>query len=159
MSIDLSAPRTMTRLLYPKLAQRLTAADLHRIFGPTYKEREWAPTVARSPSSQVALLVQLRVFQAVGRFLPMKDVPASGIEYVAQKLGVECESRVVYSQATLYRHQAAVLEYLGVTAWGDQARELAISTMTKVAKARTDPAVLINAAVDALVRHHFSCRR
>ena len=109
VSIDLSAPRIMTRLLYPKLAQRLPAADLHRIFGPTYKEREWAPTVARSPSSQVALVVQLRVFRAVGRFLPLKDVPTSGIEYVAQKLGVECETRVLYSQATLYRHQAAVL--------------------------------------------------
>jgi hypothetical protein len=108
------------------------------------------PTVARSPSSQVALLVQLRIFQAVGRFLPIKDVPASGIEYVAQKLGVECETRVVYAHATLYRHQAAILEYLGVTSWGDQARELAVSTMTKVAKARTDPADLINAAVDAL---------
>jgi hypothetical protein len=34
-----------------------------------------------APSSQVALLVQLRIFQGVGRFLPMKDVPASGIEY------------------------------------------------------------------------------
>lgn len=155
MSIDLSAPRIMTRLLYPKLAQRLPAADLHRIFGPTYKEREWAPTVARSPSSQVALVVQLRVFRAVGRFLPLKDVPTSGIEYVAQKLGVECETRVLYSQVTLYRHQAAVLEYLGVTSWGDQARALAVSTMTEVAKARTDPADLINAAVDALVRHRF----
>ena len=155
MSIDLGAQRTTTRLLYPKLAQRLTAADLHRIFGPTYKERQWAPTIARSPSSQVALLVQLRIFQAVGRFLPMKDVPASGIEHVAQKLGVECETRVVHAHATLYRHQAAVLEYLGVTSWGDQARELAESTMTKVAKTQTDPADLINAAVDALVRHRF----
>lgn len=69
MSIDLGAQRTTTRLLYPKLAQRLTAADLHRIFGPTHKEPQWAPTVARSPSSQVALLVHLRIFQAVGRFL------------------------------------------------------------------------------------------
>src|SRR6266436_9357763 len=76
VSIDLGARRTMTRLLYPKLAQRLSTEDLHRIFGPTYKERQWAPTVARSPSSQVALLVQLKIFQAVGRFLPMKDVPA-----------------------------------------------------------------------------------
>jgi hypothetical protein len=41
----------MTRLLYPKLPQRLTAADLHQIFGPTYKERKWVPTVARSSSS------------------------------------------------------------------------------------------------------------
>jgi hypothetical protein len=105
--------------------------------------------------STVALVVQLRVFQAVGRFLPLKDVPASGIEYVAQKLGVECETRVVYPRATLYRHQAAVLEFLGVTAWGEQAREFAVLTMTKIAEARTDPADLINAAVDALVRHRF----
>jgi TnpA family transposase len=155
VSIDLGARRTTTRLLYPKLAQRLSAADLHRIFYPTHKERQWAQTVARSPSSQVALLVQLKIFQAVGRFLPMKDVPALGIEYVAQKLATECEPRVVYARATLYRHQAAVLEYLGVTSWGDQARELAESTMTKVAKVRTDPADLINAAVDTLVRHRF----
>jgi hypothetical protein len=43
---------------------------------------------------QVALLVQLRIFQAVGRFLPMKAVPASGIEHVAQKLGIECQSEL-----------------------------------------------------------------
>jgi hypothetical protein len=84
----------------------------------------------------VALLVQLRIFQAVGRFLPMKAVPASGIEHVAQKLGIECDTRVVYAPATLYRHQAAVLKYLGVTPWGDQAGELAVSTMTKVATRR-----------------------
>lgn len=59
----------------------------------------------------------------------MKDVPASGIQYVAQKLDVECETRVVYAHATLYRHQAEILECLGVTALGDQARELAISTV------------------------------
>jgi hypothetical protein len=85
----------------------------------------------------------------------MKDVPSSGIEHVAQRLGVECETGLVYARATLYRHQSAVLHYLGVTAWGAHARELAKSTMTKVAKARTDPADLINAAVDALVRHRF----
>jgi hypothetical protein len=63
--IDLSAPRTMTRLLYPGLPLSLTPTDLHRIFGPTCEERGWAPIVARSLSSQVALLVQLRVFQTV----------------------------------------------------------------------------------------------
>ena len=47
MSIDLGARRTMTRLLYPKLAQHLSAADLHRIFGLMHKERQWAPTVGR----------------------------------------------------------------------------------------------------------------
>jgi hypothetical protein len=39
----------MTRLLYPKLAERLTPEDLHRLFGPSYKEQQWAPTVACTP--------------------------------------------------------------------------------------------------------------
>jgi hypothetical protein len=31
----------------------------------------------------------------------MKDVPSSGIEHVAQRLGVECETGLVYARATL----------------------------------------------------------
>ena len=54
-----------------------------------------------------------------------------------------------------YRHRAAVLERLGVTGWGAAARQLANQTMIMIAETRTDPAELINAAVDALVRHRF----
>lgn len=53
---------------------------------------------------------------------------------------------LAYSDRTLYRHQTAVLEHLGVTAWEAAARVLAQSTMTKIAEARTDPADLIDAA-------------
>jgi TnpA family transposase len=155
VSIDPAAARAAIRLIYPMLAQRLTPTELHRIFGPSYQERQWASSITRTPSSQVALLVQLKVFQVVGRFLSIKEIPAGGIEHVAQKLGVACEPHLVYARATLYRHQAAALEYLGVTSWGAQARELAQSTMTSIAKTRTDPADLINAAVDALVRQRF----
>jgi hypothetical protein len=42
------------------------AADLQRIFGPTHEERQWAQSVARSSLSQLALLVQLKIFQAAG---------------------------------------------------------------------------------------------
>ena len=53
------------------------------------------------------------------------------------------------------RHQAAIRDYLGVTAWGEAARELAESTMTKIADARTEPSDLVNAAGDTLIRHRF----
>jgi hypothetical protein len=33
---------------------------------------------SRTPSSQVALLVQLKIFQAVGRFLPVEEIPQRG---------------------------------------------------------------------------------
>ncbi len=155
MSLDTSAPRSTPRLLYPVLPATPTAGDLHRLFTPSLKERTWASTVTRTPASQVALLVQLRTFQAVGRFLGAEEIPSSAIEHVAGRLGVEGQNRLSYPRATRYRHQAAILGYLGVTAWGTKGRALAESTMRKTAEARTDPADLINAAVDALVRHRF----
>ena len=47
--------------MYPELPEPLTAADLHRLFTPSYKERKWAPTIARTVASQVAPLVELKL--------------------------------------------------------------------------------------------------
>jgi hypothetical protein len=76
-------------------------------------------------------------------------------EHVARQLGLGFEAVFAHPDRTLYRHRRAVLKRLGVTSWGATARELAESAMIKTAKARTDPADIINAAVDALIRHRF----
>jgi hypothetical protein len=123
MNIDPIAPQATTRLIYPQLA--LTPADLHRLFSLSYEERRWVAAIARTPSSQVALLVQLKIFQAVGRFLPVEQIPEAAIEHVARALGVEEEIRLLYSDSTLYRDHSSVLERLHITAWGSGARELA----------------------------------
>jgi hypothetical protein len=51
VSIDPIAPQAATRLIYPKLAQRLTPADLHRLSSPSYEERRWVPAVRHEPST------------------------------------------------------------------------------------------------------------
>jgi TnpA family transposase len=154
-SLQPDTARVGSRLLYPTLASQLSPAELHRIFGPTYQEQEWARRLARTSASQIGLVLQLKVFQAVGRFLSMTEVPTAGIEHVAHTLGVAWEPGAVYARATRYRHQAAVREYLGVSAWGPAARQHARSTMIGVAKTRTNPTDLVNATVDALVRQRF----
>ncbi len=149
-----AAPGT-ARVIYPELPDPLTPEDLHRLFRPSLDERNWAPTVARTPASQVGLLVQLKVFQTIGRFRRVSDIPAFVFEYVAHQLEVESGSTFVHPDRSLYRHRPAVLKRLGVTGWGIAARELCQSTMIQTAKTRTDPADIINAAVDALIRHRF----
>ena len=59
MPSDSGAAHGVARLLYPELPVPLTPADLHRLYTPSYDERNWARTVARTPLSQVVLLVQL----------------------------------------------------------------------------------------------------
>ncbi len=75
--------------------------------------------------------------------------------HVARDLGVEFGSAFVHPDRSLYRHRTVILNRLGVIGWGAAARELSLSTMMKTAKTRTDPADIINAAVDALIRHRF----
>jgi TnpA family transposase len=155
MTADVHTPPSGSRILYPELPTPLSPADLHRWFGPSYDDRRWVPTVARTPAAQRAVLVQLGVFRALGRFLAPDAIPSAVIEYVAERVGIHVPAPGAYSPSTVYRHQRAVLSYLGVAAWNPQARRLTEATMAKMAEARTDPADLINAAVDALVRHRF----
>ena len=66
---------TAARVIYPELPDPLTPGDLQQLFSPSFDERQWAPTVARTAVSQVALLVQLKIFQTIGRFRRAADVP------------------------------------------------------------------------------------
>lgn len=146
---------TAARVIYPELPDPLTPGDLQQLFSPSFDERQWAPTVARTAVSQVALLVQLKIFQTIGRFRRAADVPPAGIEHVALRLGVESGSTLIFPDRTLYRHRPVILKHLEVVSWGAEARKLAQATMRKTAQARTDPADIINSAIDALIRNGF----
>jgi hypothetical protein len=139
---------TTARVIYPELPDPLTPGDLQQLFSPSFDERQWAPTVARTGETQVALLVQLKIFQTIGRFRPGADIPPSVIEHVARRMGMESGSALTFPDRTLYRHRPAILRRLNVVSWGPEARALAQTTMRRVAQARTDPADIINAAID-----------
>ena len=146
---------TSARVIYPELPDPLTPSDLQQLFNPSFDERQWAPTIARTAESQVALLVQLKIFQTIGRFRSGSNIPLSAIEYVARRMGVESGSNMTFPDRTLYRHRPAILKRLKVVSWGPEARALAETTMRRTAHARTDPADIINSAIDALIRHGF----
>jgi hypothetical protein len=65
---------TTARVIYPELPDPLTPGDFQQLFSPSFDERKWAPTVTRTVESQVALLVQLKIFQTIGRVLSVPNV-------------------------------------------------------------------------------------
>jgi TnpA family transposase len=146
---------TTARVIYPDLPDPLTPGDLQQLFSPSFDERQWAPTVVRTGASQVALLVQLKIFQTIGRFRLPTEIPLAAVEHVARRMGVEFEFSQIFPERTRYRHRQAILKRLGVVSWGTEALALAEATMFKAARARTDPADIINSAIDALIRHGF----
>ena len=77
---------TSASVIYPELPDPLTTGDLQQLFNPSFEERKWAPNVARTPETRVALLVHLKIFQTIGRFMPAADIPLAAVEYVARKM-------------------------------------------------------------------------
>jgi TnpA family transposase len=70
-------------------------------------------------------------------------------------MGVGSGSNLIFPDRTLYRHRQAILKRLELVSWGTEARALAQATMQRTAQPRTDPADIINSAIDALIRHGF----
>jgi hypothetical protein len=64
---------TSASVIYPELPDPLTSGDLQELFNPSFDERKWAPSVARTLETQVALLVHLKIFQTIGRFMSVGD--------------------------------------------------------------------------------------
>jgi TnpA family transposase len=141
-----------SRIVYPKLAAPLMDEDLRLLFTIQSDEWAWARSVARRGPSMVALLTQLKIFQHVGRFLPVRDLPSAAIGHVANQIYLDAPAEFGYDRRTLYRHHRAIREYLGITPWGAKARGIASTAIATAAEARLDPADLINSAIDALIR-------
>jgi hypothetical protein len=141
-----------SRIIYPKLPATLTEDELRLLFTIKSDEWAWARTVARRGPSMVALLTHLRIFQYVGRFLPVRDLPSAAVARVAKQIHPDGPLEFGYDRRTLYRHHRAIREYLGITPWGAKARGVASKAIATAAEARLDPADMINAAVDALIR-------
>jgi len=65
---------TTARVIYPELPAPLAPGDLKQHFNPSFNERRWASSVARTLASHVALLVHLKISQTIGRFLSAVSV-------------------------------------------------------------------------------------
>lgn len=142
------------RIAYPELSTPISAAHLTQRFTPTPAEITWALGQAWTSESRRGLLTLLKVFQALGRFLPPEQIPGEVIRHVGLAAGWGEHDELSYTKRTRVRHQAKVREFVQVRGWNAEARGLAERTVESLAAARARPSDLINGAIDALVRAH-----
>jgi TnpA family transposase len=143
------------RIAYPQLPDPISADVLKALYTPWRDEITWAFEVARSEETRLRLLVLLKIFDALGRFVAVKDIPPEIIRHIANRADLVERDHLVYSKRTLVRHYRLIREFLGVTEWGTDAIKVAETTMEQIAASRTQPADLINGAIEVLIREHF----
>jgi len=143
------AERTVYRLLRPNFTQE----ELSVFFTPSDEESDWAKQYTLKLNARLNLLVNLKVFQYLGYFVPFDRIPEPILSHVRKTEGGSDAVKMRYeTDKTLYRHRDLIREYLHVTPWGREATHIAIQKTMELAAIMDNPVDLINAVIETLIR-------
>lgn len=146
---------SIERTAYPRLKKHFTKSELRLFYTPTLEEIFFVRETARNDEPHLHLLVQLKTFQRLGYFPRLEDVPEAVIAYLRSALHLPEECLPLVIPRTLYRHQNAVRGFLNVKSYGETAHKLMIKNVFESARAMDNPADLINAAIEELIKERF----
>jgi hypothetical protein len=98
------------------------------------------------------LATLLKTRQDFGCFPALDEIHPDTVAHLASQLGLTVYARAKEAHGTksLYRYQAEVRARLSVTPYGDAAERLVARTTLEAAETMSDPADLINMAVETL---------
>jgi len=143
---------------YPRLKSSVTARDLAAAFTPTPDDLVLAHRTARGPAAQLGFLVLLKLYQRLGRGMPLAEAPRAIVEHVARVARLPAGTLVpeAYDHSgTQQRHLAAVRAYLQVRPYGPAAQHAMIWALAAAASTKHELEDLINIAIEQLVRQRF----
>ena len=141
------------RTAYPRPGARLSRKELDFRYDLTEVDLTFVRAKARGDIGRLLLAVLLKTRQDLGCFPVPSEVHPGIIAHVTARLGLAAPHPLiadVHWPSKLYRYHAAVRTHLGVTPYGETAERLLSSTVLDAAETMSDPADLINRAIEAL---------
>ncbi|GAB5494315.1 MAG: hypothetical protein Phog2KO_45300 [Phototrophicaceae bacterium] len=144
------------RTAYPRLKAKLTHQELEETYQPTKDEIFWATHHTQSELARGQLLILLKVVQHLGYFPKPNTIPSIIIVHISQNLPqtTELDMDTLVSN-TRYRYYPLIREYLQIKRYNQGGEAVAIQAIQQAALTMDNPADLINAALEELVRQRF----
>lgn len=146
---------SIERTAYPRLKQKFSKSELHDFYTPSWEEIFFVRETARNDEPQLHLLVQLKTFQRLGYFPNLEDVPESLISHLRSELQVSRNVLPLVTKRTLYKHHQAVRLRLNVRTYDRAARKMIVRVVFTAAQTMDNPADLINAAIEELIKERY----
>lgn len=147
---------SIDRTIYRRVKRSYTTKELIEAYTPTQEERHYVETTARSPQHRLNLMLWLKLFPCLGYFPGLDEIPSAIVTHVRSALSLP-EELVPASEntRTLYRHHQMVREYYQVLPYGKEARRAALRIILRAVRTMNNPADIINAAIDELVKQRY----
>jgi hypothetical protein len=141
------------RTAYPRPGARLTREELTARYDLTNSEFAFVRANARGDAGRLMLATLLKTRQDLGCFTMPEEAHPDTVAHLASQFGLPAPRtwpEDVRGKKSLYRHQAAVRAHLRVRPYDEAAERLVADTTREAAETMSDPADLINRAVEAL---------
>ncbi len=143
---------------YPRLKSNPSPSELAAVYTPTREETALAGRIARGEVAGLGFLVLLKVFQRLGYFLQLRDVPPVIVEHIAHTQGflVAPGGLGEYDESgTRRRHVAVIRAHQRVKPFDTGGQVALGKAVREAAQAKEDLTDIINVAIEELVRQAF----
>lgn len=149
---------SIDRTAYPRFKQNLTRTELEQLYQPSDEEMNFVRRHAKGLRQQLTLLLLLKTHQHLGYAPPVKEVPKQVHNYLCACLGLIPDvlvPEVTVAKKSLYRYRKKIRAFLSVRSYSDGGEEVARCAVEKAAYTMSDPADLINVAIETLIANRY----
>ena len=146
---------SIDRTAYPRLPHRLSDEELEAQYGSTDDETVLTLEESLGASARLTFLVMLKTRRQLGYFPLLGDVPEQIIAFLTAALSLPSDTALLDARVktkTLFRYRGLIHAHLGVRAYGDAGEQLIDPVIRSAALTMSDPADLINLAIETLTR-------
>ncbi len=145
---------------YPRLKPDPTAKEFNDVYTPTEEELAFAASVVRRPAARLALIIQMKLFQRLGYFLPLAEVPEQIRDHIARACGfVRIPDDTEFTQYDLsgsrHLHRKMLREFFQVSALGAEGRKWLQGIAERAAQTKNTVVDVINVMLEELVHHRY----
>jgi hypothetical protein len=141
------------RTAYPRPGKKLAREELDTRYSITETDLAFIRTTARGDVGRLTLAALLKARQDLGYFPSPADVHTDTLAHLASQLGLDATTTVLKEasrKTTLHHYRAAARTYLKASIYSEAGEKLVTATVIDAAATMSDPADLINTAIEAL---------
>ena len=147
---------SIERTAYPRFKSALTAHELEELYTPTDEDFDFVYGRADDPAQQLTLLTRLKCHQHLGYLPTLEEIPDSIRLYLCQQLRLPADTAwVPESQISRHRHRLSIRAYLKVSSYSQGGERAVMDEIEQAAYTMSDPADLINVAIERLIKQRF----
>ena len=143
----------MDRTAYPRPGERLTREELDARYQLSETDHAFIRVTARGDAGRLTLATLLKARQNLGCFPAPVDMHCDTVAHLASQLALAAIPALVHEtrrRTTLHHYRAAVRTYLNASVYAEAGEHLVTATVLEAATTMSDPADLINRAIEAL---------